>query len=510
MVVLTVGIQLIVGFLLALMFEREFPGRRILLMLVLTPMMLSFVAVGAFFRYYYEPTFGLLSQAVRLVTGEPYILLASPEGAIAGIVFADAWMWSPFVMLLVLAGLVSVPKYLYEAAEIDRASWWRRFPHHHLALYPRLLLLALLFRTIEAFKLFDVVFLITEGGPGTSTETIAVYLYRVSFQYFKTAESSALAYILIFIVIVLTTSTSPLLRAATRKGRGGPGMKRRRLGHAGWGWTAFAGLVSFIYFFPVLWIVLTAFKAHTDALAIPPKWIFTPTLENFVSVFARAYIKGQTAVDTNFDVYFFNSIFIAGSSVLIALVIGTLAAYGFSRYPLRGNSTYLFIILTTRMLPPIVVIIPIFLMFRVSGLSGTYLGVILLYTAFNLPFTIWMMKSFFDELSPEVEDAARLDGSNGYRVFFRICMPQVKAGLAATAVFGLILTWNEFLFALLLTGVETRTVPVAMAQTIGGDIGVRWGLLAAIETLFLIPVVVVVYVLQNHLLRGVTFGTIRR
>ena len=287
-------------------------------------------------------------------------------------------------------------------------------------------------------------------------------------------------------------------------------LRQRQIGQAGWGWTAFTGVVSFVYFFPVLWIVLTAFKAHTDALAIPPKWIFTPTLENFVSVFARAYIKGQAAVDTNFDLYFFNSIFIAGSSVLIALVIGTLAAYGFSRYPLRGNATYLFIILTTRMLPPIIVIIPIFLMFRVAGLSGTYLGVILLYTAFNLPFTIWMMKSFFDELSPEVEDAARMDGSNGYRVFFRVCLPQVKAGLAATAVFGLILTWNEFLFALLLTGVDTRTVPVAMAQTIGGDIGVRWGLLAAIETLFLIPVVVVVYVLQNHLLRGVTFGTIRR
>jgi multiple sugar transport system permease protein len=126
------------------------------------------------------------------------------------------------------------------------------------------------------------------------------------------------------------------------------------------------------------------------------------------------------------------------------------------------------------MLPPIVVIIPIFLMFRIAGLSGTYLGIILLYTAFNLPFTIWMMKSFFDELSPEVEDAARMDGSSEPRVFFKICLPQVVAGLAATAVFGLILTWNEFLFALLLSGVETRTVPVAMAQTIGGDIGVRW------------------------------------
>jgi multiple sugar transport system permease protein len=162
------------------------------------------------------------------------------------------------------------------------------------------------------------------------------------------------------------------------------------------------------------------------------------------------------------------------------------------------------------MLPAIVVIIPIILMFRVAHLAGSYLGIIALYTAFNLPFTIWMMKSFFDELSPDVEDAARIDGSSDTRVFLKICLPQVIAGLAATAVFGLILTWNEYLFALLLSGVETRTVPVAMAQTIGGDIGVRWGLLAAIETLFLIPVILVTFFLQNHLLRGVTFGTIKR
>jgi multiple sugar transport system permease protein len=289
------------------------------------------------------------------------------------------------------------------------------------------------------------------------------------------------------------------------------GLQRQHgVGEAGWGWTLLAGVISIIYFFPVLWIILTAFKTHNDALAVPPKFLFTPTLENFVSVFNRAYSTGAAAQDTGFSLYFFNSIFIAGTSVLLALIIGTLAAFGFSRYPLKGNDTYLFIILTTRMLPAIVVIIPIFLMFRIVGLSGTYAGIILLYTAFNLPFTIWMMKSFFDELSPDVEDAARLDGSNDRRVFFKICLPQVKAGLAATAVFGLILTWNEFLFALLLTGVETRTVPVAMAQTIGGDIGVRWGLLAAIETLFLIPVIVVTFALQNHLLRGVTFGTIKR
>lgn len=300
--------------------------------------------------------------------------------------------------------------------------------------------------------------------------------------------------------------------------------KASGVSEAGWGRTALAAIVSFIYFLPVLIIIITSFKLQTDALAVPPKLIpftlfgmipenltFVPTFENFYSVFSRSFTSGGVAENTGFDRYFFNSVFIAGTSVLLALVIGTLAAYGFSRYPLKGNDTYLFIILTTRMLPAIVVIIPIMLMFRVVGMSGSYLGIILLYTAFNLPFTIWMMKSFFDELSPDVEDAARIDGSSETKVFFKISLPQVIAGLAATFVFGLILTWNEFLFALLLSSVDTRTVPVAMSQAVaGGGIGVLWGLLAAIETLFLIPVMLVTFFLQNQLLRGVTFGTVKR
>jgi multiple sugar transport system permease protein len=177
---------------------------------------------------------------------------------------------------------------------------------------------------------------------------------------------------------------------------------------------------------------------------------------------------------------------------------------------LRGNDTYLFVILTTRMLPPIIAIIPIFVLFRIFGLSGSYTGVIALYTAFNLPFSIWMAKSFFDDLDRDIEDAARMDGSSEWSVFRKICLPQVYGGLAATFVFAVILTWNEFLFALMLTGTETRTVPVAIARTIGGQVGVDWGLLSAIETLFIIPVVIVTFLLQNQLLRGVTFGTIRK
>jgi multiple sugar transport system permease protein len=200
----SVLLQMLIGFGLAMLFAKKFPLRREILMLVLTPMMLSFVAVGVFFKLFYEPTFGVISQVFMYFSGEPMVLLSTKWGAILGIVIADAWMWSPFVMLLVLAGLVSVPDYLYEAAEVDRAGKWQRFKTVTFAYGKGLLLLALLFRTIETFKLFDVVYIITAGGPGSSTETIAVYVYRMAFQFFKTSQSSALSYILLFVVIVLT------------------------------------------------------------------------------------------------------------------------------------------------------------------------------------------------------------------------------------------------------------------------------------------------------------------
>ncbi|MEP3276612.1 MAG: ABC transporter permease subunit [Stappiaceae bacterium] len=202
LVALTVAVQMVLGFALALLFSKQFPLRRYLLILVLTPMMLSYVAVGAFFRYYYDPTFGLVSQFANLFTDEPYVLISSTAGAVAAIVIADAWMWAPFVMLLVLAGLVSVPKYLYEAAAVDRVPGWRRFQSITFPYVKGLLMLALLFRTIEAFKLFDVVFILTDGGQ--STETIALYVYRQAIQFNKTSYSASLSYILLFTVIVLT------------------------------------------------------------------------------------------------------------------------------------------------------------------------------------------------------------------------------------------------------------------------------------------------------------------
>lgn len=201
-VVLTVAAQMVVGFLLAMMFAKQFPLRKYLLILVLTPMMLSVVAAGVFFTYYYDPTFGILSYVMQSITGEQYILMDSKAGAVAGIVFADAWMWSPFVMLLVLAGLVSVPKYLYEAAAVDRVSAWRRFWTITFPYIRGLLMLALLFRTIEAFKLADLVILLTKGG--NDTMTISYHLIRIANEQNKSSEGAAISYLMLFIVIVLT------------------------------------------------------------------------------------------------------------------------------------------------------------------------------------------------------------------------------------------------------------------------------------------------------------------
>ena len=214
-VVLTVTAQMIVGFLLALLFSKQFPLRRYLLILVLTPMMLSVVAVSVFFTYYYDPTFGLVSQAVNGILGGQFVLMSNRTGAIAGIVFADAWMWSPFVMLLVLAGLVSVPKYLYEAASIDRVSGWRQFWTITFPYIRGLLMLALLFRTIEAFKLADPVILLTKGGNGTMT--ISYQVLRIAQEQNKTSEGAALSYLLLFVVIVLTNL---YLYVANRRSQG--------------------------------------------------------------------------------------------------------------------------------------------------------------------------------------------------------------------------------------------------------------------------------------------------
>ena len=272
------------------------------------------------------------------------------------------------------------------------------------------------------------------------------------------------------------------------------------------------GLVVFL--FPLFWIVDTSFKHFTDVFSIPPKFVgFSPTLENYRHVFVTTTEfttgGGTTNVSTGFTHYFTNSVILAGASTALALILGTATAYAFSRFRIPGAADILFFILSQRMLPPVVVIIPIFLLFRQFNLIDTYQGMIILYTTFNLPFAVWMMKGFLDEIPREYEDAAMVDGYTRFQAFYKVIVPQALPGMAATAVFALITVWNEFVFGLLMTSEVARPAPpfIVSAQTIGG---IDWGQIAAASTLFVLPVVIFTFLVRTSLLRGVPFGAVRR
>jgi multiple sugar transport system permease protein len=212
---------------------------------------------------------------------------------------------------------------------------------------------------------------------------------------------------------------------------------------------------------------------------------------------------------SNYVPRFINSLIIAFGSTVLAVALGTLSAYGFSRFRVPLKDDLLFFILSTRMMPPIAVAIPIYLMYRAIGLSDTRLGMILLYTSVNVSLAVWLLKGFIDEIPREYEEAAMIDGYTRFQAFVKVVLPQATTGIAATAIFCLIFAWNEYAFAVLLTSGNAQTAPPFIPIIIGEG-GQDWPAVAAGTTLFLVPIVIFTVLLRKHLLRGITFGAVRK
>lgn len=296
-----------------------------------------------------------------------------------------------------------------------------------------------------------------------------------------------------------------------------------------------AGTLVIVYalvtLLPLLWIISTGFKSSVDSIAYPPKVVFEPTLEGYVNLFTTQTRQTEEFLANNppetwyeklvrdkgmviagpsrFGERFFNSIVIGFGSTFLSVFLGTLAAYAFSRFRVPLKDDLLFFILSTRMMPPIAVAIPIFLMFRTLGLSDTHAGMILLYTAVNLSLAVWLLKGFIDEIPIEYEEAALIDGYTRLQAFVKVVLPQSATGIASTAIFCLIFAWNEYAFAVLLTSGTAQTAPPFIPTIIGVG-GQDWPAVAAGVTLFLVPVMVFTIVLRRHLLRGITFGAVRK
>jgi multiple sugar transport system permease protein len=206
---------------------------------------------------------------------------------------------------------------------------------------------------------------------------------------------------------------------------------------------------------------------------------------------------------------YLNSVIVCLFTVLITITLGTLSAYGFSRFKVKGKDDLMFFILSTRMLPPVVVAIPIFLMFRTLHLTDTRLGLIILNTCFNVSFAVWVLKAFIDEIPAEYEEAAMVDGYTRFQAFRKIVLPQAATGIAATSVFVFIFVWNEYAFAFLLSREVAQTVPAWLPYQ-SGVLGYDWGAAAAGSFVFILPPMIFTIILRKHLVRGISFGAIRK
>ncbi|MDT5064952.1 MAG: polyol transport system permease protein [Mycobacterium sp.] len=262
-------------------------------------------------------------------------------------------------------------------------------------------------------------------------------------------------------------------------------------------WAAVAWLVGIGFFFPVFWMVLTSFKAESDAATNPPKLFFVPTLDQYSAVF-----------DQGIGPAMLNSVFATGMSTILVLLLGVPAAFALSLRPVRKTSDALFFFMSTKMLPVVAAILPLYVIVSNLGLLDNIWALVVLYTSMNLPIAIWMMRSFFLEVPGELLEAASLDGASLWRSVREVILPLVSPGIAATALICVIFAWNEFFLAVNLTAVNAQTMPVYLVGFIAGE-GQYWAVLSAAATMAALPVILCGWFAQNKLVRGLSFGAIK-
>lgn len=278
-------------------------------------------------------------------------------------------------------------------------------------------------------------------------------------------------------------------------------------------------LSMIVALFPVFWLISTSLKPYEEWANWPPVWISEePTLQNYRIVFAPEAARRHAEKESGSLDYkvsesawksFQDSAIIATLATIFSVSFGTLAAYSIVRFR-TGGDNYAFQFLTVRMVPPMAVVVPMVVLFSFLRLSDTYAGMVLAYTAFTLPFSIWMIRSFIEDVPQELEGAAMVGGLGNFRTFLTVTLPLIRGGVLATALFIFILNWSEFMFALTLTAGEVVTVTVQVAKYVSASSGKLYGVQAAMGTISTLPVIVFGYVIQKHLVRGLTFGAVKR
>ena len=420
------------------------------------------------------------------------------------------WQGFPFIAVTVLAGLKTIPAELHESARVDGAGPWRIFWRVTYPLLKPIFLVLLLLSIIWDFGVFTQVYIVT-GELGNRDEyNLGIYAYEPGVHAAAQLRRGVRARV--------HPHGHPAdhhrrLRPGIRQAGGDPmtsmhrtrarRMTSRRMRRAGL--NGLGLLVALVTLFPILWMVSTAFKPASEIYSLTPHPLPAhPTLANF-----RTVIDGSV-IGMPYWNFLKNSLFVTLVSVAASSLIAMLAAIALARFRFRFRTSYLIMLLIVQMLPQQALVIALFLDFRPLSLLDSLVGLILVYTAFALPVTIWMLRNFVAAVPRELEEAAAIDGAGPVRVFWRILLPLVAPGLVATSVFAFIFAWNEFIFALTFLGTDTAkyTLPIYV-QYFYGRGTVDWGGIMAASTLFTIPVMVFFLIVQRRMANGLIAGAVK-
>lgn len=560
------------GLIAALMLHHMRRGRAIVAGVILLPWVVPTVVTAFTWRSLFDPIFGSVNvlltdsgigpglAAIGLVDRWPAEWLSDPALAMPAVILVNVWKGIPFFTVTFLAGLKAIDGGLYEAAVVDGATPWQRFLHITLPGLRHIMIVTVLLSSIWTFNNFDLIWLMTQGGPGDATAPYVMVAYSKAIQQLQLGAGAAVTLVMLPIIAVLVVILVRMMRRNDLPGASDLGRRRlspaqrralpwvvvvlsvlvlvwasphivwkaalvlgvfvvlaaavgrvvsvlaargnrlaaRLVGGTGSG-IALVGLLGFVLA-PLYWMTVTAFKSDDQIVARTDDLWPTPwTTEQFTNLFT----------DRAFGTWYLNTILVSVASTVIALVCAALAGYALARLKFRGSESFTVTILLTYVMPGALLFIPLYQMMSGIGLNDSLWSLVIAYPTFTLPFATWLLVGYFKSIPADLEEAALVDGCTRFGAFLRIVLPLAKPGLLAVALFTLTNAWNEFLFAFVfITKDDYKTLPVGMQSMIFGDV-VPQGQLAAASLLISIPVVTMYAFGQRFLTEGLTAGAVK-
>ncbi|UQU63460.1 ABC transporter permease subunit [Couchioplanes caeruleus] len=565
--------KVVLGLAAALLLHHRRRGRAVLTGLLLVPWVVPTVVTAFSWRTLLDPIFGsvntlltssgigpLLADA-HLVDSWPAGWLSDPSLAMPSVILVNVWKGVPFFTVCFLAGLKAIPADQYEAATIDGASAWQRFAHVTLPGLRHVMTVTVTLSSIWTFNNFDLIWLLTQGGPGNVTAPYVLVAYSKAILQLQYGAGAAVTLVMLPVIGALVFFLVRLLRRDSgtgplrgRRSDGRPGTIRTALpwilaavftGLLAWAspqifwkavvvlgvilliaamvgrvvstlqarggrrtstvvsrtgsWVAMAGLLGFVLA-PLYWIAVTAFKSEGQVVTRTHDLWPTPwTLEQFTALFTNQ----------PFARWYANTLLVSGASTVVALICAVLAGYALARLRFRGAQGFTVTVLLTYVMPGALLFIPLYQLLIGVRLTDSLWSLVLTYPTFTLPFATWLLAGYFSSIPAELEEAALVDGCSRVQAFGRVVLPLAKPGVLAVALFTLTNAWNEFLFAFVfITKDEYKTLPVGMQSMIAGDV-VPQGQLAAASLLVSIPVVIMYAFGQRFLTEGLTAGAVK-